>query len=167
MDDTMTKARLLAEMRAEQDGYEALLRAIGEDHMTQPGVAADWSVKDIVAHLTGWRHRTVGRFQALLRGEPAPAPPWPAHLETDDEINAWIYEANRDQPLADVLADSHDTFERLMAVLAAFPDDTPLDPARFGWPADQPVNGAAFFEHFHDEHEPDLRAWLGKIGRTA
>jgi hypothetical protein len=161
----MTKAQLLAELRAEQDGFEALLGAIGAAHMTQPGVAADWSVKDIVAHLTGWRHRTVGRFQALLRGQPAPPPPWPAQLATDDEINAWIYAANRDRPLSDVLADARDTFERLLAVLAAFPEDTLLDPTRFGWPAEQPVNGAAFFSHLHEEHEPDLRAWLERVRR--
>jgi hypothetical protein len=64
--------------------------------MEQPGVAGPWSIKDIVAHLTGWRWRTVGRLQAALRGEPEPEPPWPAHLQTDDEINAWIYETNRD-----------------------------------------------------------------------
>jgi hypothetical protein len=161
----MTKARLLEEMRAEQAGWEAFLAEIGEEHMTQPGVAADWSIKDIVAHITGWRHRTVARFQALLRGQPAPPPPWPAHLDTDDEINGWIYEANRDVPLAEVLRDSRDTFEQLLATLAAFPDDTPLDPARFGWAADQEVSGRAFFSHFHDEHEPDMRAWLERVKR--
>jgi hypothetical protein len=162
MDETMTKARLIEEMRAEYAGWEAFLAEIGEEHMTQPAVA-DWSIKDIVAHITGWRHRTVARFQALLRGQPAPPPPWPAHLDTDDEINGWIYEANRDVPLAAVLRDSRDTFEQLVATIAAFPDDTPLDPVRFGWDATQEVSGRAFFSHFHDEHEPDMRARLERV----
>jgi hypothetical protein len=167
MDGTMTKARLLAELRAEQAGWEALLREIGEEHMTQPGVAADWSIKDIVAHLTGWRHRTVARLQAALRGEPAPPPPWPAHMETDDEINAWIYEANHDLPLAAVLRDSRDTFDQLVAALEGFPEAAVLDPTRFGWPEDQEVSGAVFFGHFHEEHEPDMRAWLERVRRAA
>jgi hypothetical protein len=163
MDGTMNKVRLLAELQAEQAGWEALLRDIGEPHMTQPEVAADWSIKDIVAHLTGWRHRTVARLQAALRGEPAPPPPWPANLPTDDAINAWIYEANRDLPLADVLHDARDTFDQLLAAVAAFPDEAPLDPTRWGWPADQEVSGAAFFSHFHEEHEADMRAWLERV----
>ena len=34
--------------------------------MTQPEVAGGWSIKDIVAHITGWRRRTVNRFRAAL-----------------------------------------------------------------------------------------------------
>jgi hypothetical protein len=28
---------------------------------------------------------------------------------------------------------------------------------------DEPMSAAAFFGHFHEEHEPDMRAWLGKL----
>src|SRR5690242_11069054 len=56
-----SKAQLLEELRDEQAGWEALLQDIGEEHMTQPGVAGEWSIKDVVAHLTFWRQRTVAR----------------------------------------------------------------------------------------------------------
>ena len=70
----MSKAQLLTDLQDEQTQWEALLGEIGEEHMTQPGVAGEWSIKDIVAHLTGWRRRTVERFQAALRQEPSPPP---------------------------------------------------------------------------------------------
>ena len=164
---TASKERLLDDLRDEQARWEALLQDIGEDHMTQPGVTGQWSIKDIVAHLTGWRQRSVGRFQAALRHEPAPLPPWPPHLETDDEINAWIYAANRDRPLADVLRDSREVFEQLVETLDAFPAADLLDPTRFPWldAADLPLTGAVFYAHFHEEHEPDMRAWLESIRR--
>jgi hypothetical protein len=164
MANATSKAQLLAELRAEQDAFEALLREIGEEHMTQPAVA-DWSVKDVVAHLTGWRKRTVARLEAAGRGQEAPPPPWPAHLETDDEINAWIYETNRALPLDEILRDSRETFDQLVAALDALPEAAALDPVRFGWPEDQEVNGAVFFGHFHEEHEADLRAWLERVQR--
>jgi hypothetical protein len=160
-----SKAQLIDELRQEQAQWEALLHDIGEEHMTQPGVAADWSIKDIIAHLTGWRSRTVARFQAALRHEPAPPPPWPQDLQTDDEINAWIYAANRDRPLADVLRDSRDVFDQLVAALDAFPEAELMEYLRAEWFEDQPPTGAAFFGHFHEEHEPDMRAWLDKIRR--
>jgi len=164
MDSYTSKAQLLDDLRDEQARWEALLHDIGEDHMTQPGVAGEWSIKDIVAHLTGWRRRTVGRFRAALHHEPAPAPLWPPHLRTDDEINAWIYAANRDRPLGDVLRGSRDVFQQLVETLDAFPE-AELDPARFPWLEGEPISGAAFFGHFHEEHEPDMRAWLDRVRR--
>jgi hypothetical protein len=163
MSSTMSKAQLLNDLKDEQARWEALLDEIGEAHMTQPGVAGDWSIKDIVAHLTGWRRRSVARFQAVLRHESSFSPPWPPHLETDDEINAWIYAANKDRPLSDVLAESREVFQQLFDTLNAFPEAALLDPERFGWMEGEPLSGAVFFGHFHEEHEPDMRAWLGKI----
>lgn len=163
MDSNMSKAQLLDDLKAEQAGWEALLDEIGEEHMTQPGVAGDWSIADIIAHLTGWRTRTVGRFQAALRHETPPPPVWPQDLQTDDEINAWIYAANHDRPLADVLRDSRAVFAQLVETLAAFPEAELLAPGHFPWMEGEPLTGAVFFAHFHEEHEPDMRAWLEKI----
>jgi hypothetical protein len=163
MSASTSKAQLLNDLKNEQAQWEAFLADIGEAHMTQPGVAGEWSVKDIIAHLTGWRRRTVARFQAALRHEPSPPPPWPPQLQTDDEINAWIYESNRDRSLSEVLQDSRAVFQQLVDTLSAFPEAELLDPSRFGWLEGDPPTGAAFFAHFHEEHEPDMRAWLEKI----
>src|SRR5215831_6040859 len=124
----ISNKQLIAEMHSEHAGWEALLDEIGEAHMTQPDVAGGWSIKDIVAHLTGWRRRTVRRFQALLNHEPDFSPPWPPELQEDDEINAWIYEANRDRPLADVLSDSREVFQQLIVAVDALSDDNLQDP---------------------------------------
>jgi hypothetical protein len=167
MDGNTSKVQLLADLQAEQARWEELLHDIGEEHMTQPDVAGGWSIKDIVAHLTGWRRRTVGRFQAALRHEPEPPPAWPSHLPTDDDINAWIYAANRDLPLADVLRNSRDVFEQLVETLDSFPESDLFDPTRFPWLEGEPLTGALLFSHFHEEHEPDMRAWLERIRREA
>src|SRR5689334_9849985 len=116
----VNKKQLLAEMQSEQDAWLALLDEIGEANMTQPEVAGGWSIKDIIAHLTGWRKRTVLRFRAALDPKIDMTPPWPAELgaldENDDvdEINAWIYQTNRDRSLADVLNDSREVFQQLV-----------------------------------------------------
>ena len=62
----ISKKQLLAEMQSEQAAWLAWLDEIGEENMTQPEVAGGWSIKDIVAHITGWRRRTVLRFRAAL-----------------------------------------------------------------------------------------------------
>src|SRR5215472_2414689 len=68
----ISKKQLLAEMQSEQAAWLALLDEIGEENMTQPEVAGGWSIKDIVAHITGWRRRTVLRFRAAQHRSPAP-----------------------------------------------------------------------------------------------
>ena len=84
------KPELLNWLQQENQQWEVLLAQIGLMHMNQSGVNGDWSMKDIVAHLTGWNRWLVARLQAAQRREPEPPPPWPAHLQTDDEINAWL-----------------------------------------------------------------------------
>src|SRR5512141_425697 len=100
---SMEKSEFLKGLQAEYQSWQALLDQIGPERMDQPGVTGHWSVKDIVAHLAGYRRRTVSRLFAAQRGEPDPPPPWPAHLQTDDEVNAWIYAANHGRSVGEVL----------------------------------------------------------------
>jgi hypothetical protein len=114
---------------------------------------------NIVAHIAGWRRRTVGHLRAAGRGEPEPPPAWPAHLQTDDEINAWLHAASRDLSVREVLAESRQVFVDLVAAIEALPGEGLLAPDRFPWMGGQPLSAAGLFGHFHEEHETDMRAW--------
>lgn len=61
-----THQQKAASMQSEQVAWLVLLDEIGEENMTQPEAASGWSIKDIVAHITEWRRRTVLRFRAAL-----------------------------------------------------------------------------------------------------
>jgi hypothetical protein len=134
--------------------------------MDAPIAPGQWSIKDIVAHIAGWRRRTVGRLRAAARGEGEPPNPWPAHLKDDDEINAWLHAASRDWPVSEVLRDSRQVFEDLLGAVEALPEEGLLDPDRFAWMGGQPLSAAALFGHFHEEHEADMRGWLARQGKT-
>src|SRR5262245_44320024 len=123
----MTKSELLDWLETENRGWEAFLDQIGTERMEEPGVAAHWSMKDIVAHLTGWNRWLVLRLQAAARGDPEPSPPWPAHLQTDDEINAWIYESRQGLSLRAVMEESQQIFQQLLAVVEGLPDDVRIE----------------------------------------
>src|SRR6266849_7642266 len=120
---TTSKAQLLTDLQDEQAQWEALLGDIGEAHMTQPGVAGAWSIKDIVAHLAAWRRRTVGRLEAVAHGRPEPAHEWPAALHEDDEINAWFHERDRDKSVRQTLDESRGVFEQLVSAIEKLPED--------------------------------------------
>ena len=162
----MNKSELLNGVQEEYRQWEALLNQIGEARMDQPGAAADWSIKDIIAHLTGWRYRTVARLQAAQRGDGEPRSPWPAHLHADedlDAINAWIYESNHSRSVREVLDESQEVFQQMLAAIESLPDAVLNDPARYlPWLEAETVNPSDFFGHFHEEHESDMRAWLAR-----
>jgi hypothetical protein len=130
---TMRRAELLAELNAEQQNWERLLGEIGEDRMDEPGVAGAWSIKDIVAHLTAWRRRTVRRLEAAATGLPEPAHDWPVDLHEDDEINAWFHQRDRGQSVRETLAESRRVFEQLASAVEKMPEDKLDDPRNFPW----------------------------------
>ena len=162
LENPVNKAELLKSVHLENKQWEALLAQIGEARMDQIGVTEQWSMKDVIAHLAGWRRRTVARLQAARRGEPTPVLPWPAHLQTDDEINVWLYEANRSRSVREVLNDSRQVFHQLMSAIDAFSEAELMDPHRFPWLEGNPLSADALFAHFHEEHESDIRALLAR-----
>jgi hypothetical protein len=166
----MNKSELLNWLQEEYEQWEAFLNKIGPERMDQPGVAGYWSIKDIVAHLNDWQPKLIANIQAAQRGEPEPPPPWPAHLQTDDEINAWIYESNRERSVGEVLDKSHRLFQQFLTVIEGLPEDVRIDQVHHEGRVyyllclgEKRFPVGEFFDHFHDDHEPDMRAWLAQL----
>jgi len=153
----MQKFQLLETLRRERADWEALLTQVDPAHMTRPGVAGAWSVKDVIAHVSWHEREMIGvlRARALVGSEL-----W--NLATD-ERNAAIFEANRERALDDVLTEAGQVFGELRAALEAWPEEDLSDPSRFrdmpgDWIPWQLIAGNSF-EHYQ-QHAPDLRAWL-------
>lgn len=162
----MNKLDLLAVLHEEYLEWEALLDQIGSIRMEQPGVNGEWSMKDMVAHLTIWNHWLVIRMEATQRGQPQPPPPWPAALQSEDEINAWIYETNRGRSLVDILDKSQKVFQALFSVVESLPEPIQIEKIApryyLLWLDGKGFEVGEFFDHFHDDHEPNVRQWLAR-----
>jgi hypothetical protein len=82
-----------------------------------------------------------------------------------DERNAAIYEEVRDQPLEQVLEESAQVFQELLAVLPSLTDHDLTDPGSFpNMPPDwQPwmILTQNTYEHYQD-HIPDVQRWIDK-----
>jgi hypothetical protein len=168
---TTDKAGWLERIEREWETWEAIVAQVGDAGMDRPGATGDWTFKDVAGHLNGWRERTVDRLEAAARDQAPPPTPWPADLsdetaEGTDAINRWIYERNRDRPAAAILAESDEQFRRMRAAVEAVPEDALLTPGRFPWLGGEPLSAPlsavldGSFDHLHEEHEPEIRAWL-------
>lgn len=156
------KAELIHELHKEYQNWQALLAQIDPARMDEPGMAGDWSVKDMIAHLTGWRRRLVARLKSLQPGQTEVQATWPAHLTTVDEINDWIYQTHKDLSVSEVMNESEQVFQALLAVIESLPEEVLETVHRLPWMNGYPFNAAELFSHFHEEHEAELRAWMAR-----
>jgi hypothetical protein len=159
MDDAPNKSQLIEKIRRSRTELDALLNGMDPSLKTRPGVAGDWSVKDILAHIT-WHERemlNVIQEHALVSSEL-----WDLPL---DQRNAIIYSQNKGRALKDVQDESATVFKSLMQALPSLTEEDLHDPSRFpDMPPDwQPWDLFAqnTYEHYED-HLADLRAWQEK-----
>ena len=77
-----------------------------------------WSIKDTMAHLRIWQQRSLARLEAALQNRQPQFPGWPETLDPDsdddlDQVNAWIFETNRDRAWESVYKDWRAGYLRL------------------------------------------------------
>src|SRR5262245_46557084 len=155
----MNKSELLNWLQQQNRQWEAFLDQIGEERMDQGGVAGDWSIKDIIAHLAVWQRGVNARLQAARRDESEPSPLWPAHLHTDDELKAWIYSARPASSVREILNESREGLQELIAIVEGLPGDVQIEIGHSSsreyylvWLGDKRFQPGEFFDHFPDDH---------------
>ncbi|MBI4635336.1 MAG: ClbS/DfsB family four-helix bundle protein [Candidatus Rokubacteria bacterium] len=144
------KQELLDRAGQEYAAFQEALRGLDETRLTEVWFGT-WSVKDIVAHISGW-HRELGpALERMARGE-RPIPEGVSY-EDVDAWNAKFAGARRATPAAEVLRELERSHEYFMGVARAVPE------ARFepGKTAHRIVdlNSA----HHYKEHGDQIRAW--------
>lgn len=160
--DEARREALIQNIEGVRERWRRLVADVGPERLDQPGPMGEWTFKDVAAHLTAWRRRTVGRLDAAARGTPEPAPAWPAALGNaeDDAINAWIHDTTKDRPASELLAEADAVYGDFLAAVRALPIDAVIEPGRFAWLDGTALADNDFGGHL-DEHEPSVRRWLG------
>lgn len=153
------KAALLANIQAGYAQLEALLASLSEEQMTIPGVNGSWSVKDNLAHLTVWQSYQAARQEGVLSGI-EPSDPVPG-IETEDEINEYIYQQYKNRPLAEVLADFRASYQRVLTATQALSWEALNEP--FPWYDNNvPVGAYTIGDTYghYEEHRGIIHRWL-------
>lgn len=160
---------VLWRMRAEQ---ERLIAEAGPVRMELPGAAGDWTLKDVIAHLSAWRWWSVARMEAAVQGGgEAPVPPWGDDLSEEDEagvdqINQQFYERDRTKSVDQVLRESRETFDRFEEALFALSEEQIFEAGRYPWLegyalADVVLGSAG---HLFQEHALPINLFLARTG---
>jgi hypothetical protein len=137
--EKLGKSELMALIRAERDELEGTLAGLSDAQMLQPGVEGEWSVKDILAHISTWERRMVRWVGDTVREE-VPVMPGPGMTWADlDKLNQQTYLANRDRPLAEVKEGFRLSFLAVLRTIEAVPETDLLEPGRFAWREGEPL----------------------------
>ncbi len=162
---TPTKAELIAGINRVWATLEGAIAGSSEEALTTTG-GDGWSVKDHLAHIEGWE-----RYLLALLERRSPSSAIGIDLATvrstaDDPLNELIITPTREQPLSQVLADLRGTHERLLAVIAALPEDDLERRAADFQPeelADDTDSIAVWVAHICDEHLRDHVDWIRRL----
>ena len=119
----------LAETRQREGELEDLCSDVPAD----PG--DHWNPKDHLAHIAWHRDRNARLIEAVRTGsEPPP--------EVDEEVNASIYAATRDQPVAEVIAAARRSWDLLESVIEACTEEDLERPRPYGPPGRKLIDGS-------------------------
>ena len=153
MDETNRKTELLAELDQEWANIERVCAALNENAMLAPGVQGEWSVKDILVHISAWEKYLLDRLGYVMTRQ---HPQYPVMTTWDDvhRFNAQVYGENKDRPLASVVIEFRSLYRGVMTVLEAL-DDKMLDqPYSYDFPDDQltllQLIKANTYEHYRE-----------------
>ena len=164
----MDKQRFLETLRSERQRWEAEWSGVSEERLCQPGAAGEWSVKDIIAHVTAYERGLVEWLEAAAKGRSLVFSVLD-HSDVDYR-NAVIYAENRGRSLKDVMLDSERVFQQLLELVEALPEEVLLDAehsewfVKPRWHTSRPLWKCVAddsYEHYK-QHLPGVRAWLSR-----
>lgn len=160
----MNKEELLAALEHSRVEFLKSIEGLPDEKLLEPGVVGEWSVKDILAHLSRWEAELVTLlFQAEKGLTPATA------LNTGmpfDEQNAKWHAQTKDRPLERVWADFDGVRKQTIRRVGSFSDRDLTDPQRFEWLKGTPlVDWITGDSTEHDaEHSAQIREWRQRTG---
>lgn len=158
MEEKITKAELTEKIRLSREKWDILIGRIGREDMEKSGFCGQWSLKDVLSHITWYERQVAGMLKAhAFVGSDL----W--RLPTN-ERNDVIYGKFKNRDLDAVLADYHAVHIELMENLEPLDDDDLNEPSHFpGMPPDwRPWQIVAdnTYKHY-DDHTPHALAFLG------
>jgi hypothetical protein len=150
----MIKSEFITRVKETHQEFESVLASLNEEQMLRPHTCGDWSVKDMVAHVTWYEREMVGVLEgrALVGSEL-----WNLPLE---DRNAVIYVNNKNCSLQDILSEAGRVHRQLLELLQDLSQQEMLEAGCFremppDWIPWQ-VIASNTFEHY-PVHVADIR----------
>jgi hypothetical protein len=156
MEQPTNKAALLDQIRTDRTQLVTTLGRIPSSRLEEPGAMGDWTVKDILAHVTAWERRLDDWLTANQRP--------PLSGEIIEQLNQERYQQDRQRPLTAIQADFDSVHQSVVQRINHFLGDnveTPLPVEGRDGPGTPAWRLIAACTYLHyQEHIELLNHWL-------
>ena len=147
--------QLVKDLEQARNELRASYQGLSEGNMTRPGAVGEWSVKDVLTHISSWEEVTLADLERVARGDTPTLASF--DLSKVDDWNTMIMSLRRNLPLDQVLRELDITYADLMVSIGRLPDSA-LAQGQF-------ARGMLTICATHDkEHTEDIRKWRQREG---
>jgi len=116
----MDKQQLLKRLEKAWATLNESCNGLSDSQLTEPGVIGDWSVKDILAHVTTWEEEALKYLPLIVTGG---RPPRYTQYGGLNAFNAQMTEQKRDLVVSYVLKQLDETHRRLIDYIRSVPEE--------------------------------------------
>ena len=124
----MDKQQLLKRLEKSWTALKESYNGLSDAQMMEPGVMGNWSVKDILAHVTTWEEESLKYLPVIIAGN---RPPRYVQYGGIDGFNAQTAEQKRGLALSDILGQLDETHQRLIDYIQSAPEEQITQETRF------------------------------------
>ena len=117
----MTRQQLLKKLDAAWTALKESYAGLSDSQMIEPGVTADWSVKDILAHVTTWEEEALKYLPLIIEGGKPPR--YSILYGGIDAFNEQKTAQKRGLSLSEVLRQLNETHERFIYYVQRVPEE--------------------------------------------
>jgi hypothetical protein len=146
--------RLLRRLDTAWTAFNESYAGLPDVRLLEPGVVADWSVKDVLAHVTTWEDEALKYLPVILGGG---RPPRYVTYGGIDAFNAHTREQKRGLSLSDIRRQLDETHRRLIDLVQSTPEDQLTRDTRF-----RRRLRLDTYNHY-PQHAEAVRAWRARI----
>jgi phenylpropionate dioxygenase-like ring-hydroxylating dioxygenase large terminal subunit len=143
----------LHRMYGTRSKIEELLPEIDPYKEIYPG----WTIRDMLAHMTGWDDATIDSLRAHVIQRPLSVPA----IRSLDEYNALTVSSRKDLDYEHILMEWRFTRQVLRTIIEQLPEDKFYSPVIVPWGEKATVTYLVdmFCDH-EEDHDRDILAWL-------
>lgn len=125
----MNTEQLLKRLDTAWTEFKESYAGLPEAQMLEHGVTGNWSVKDIIAHVTWWEEEALKHLPLILEGGRPPR--YSVKYGGINAFNALMTERKKDLSLAEVFKEQTETHQRLIDYIEKAPADQIATETRF------------------------------------
>jgi hypothetical protein len=125
----MTRQQLLNRLEQAWATFKASYAGLTDEQLVEPGVTGDWSVKDILAHVSWWEEEALKHLPHILQGGRPQR--YSVLYGGIDAFNAQMTEQRRGLSLSEVLTQLDETHLRLIEYVQSVPEEQLNSETRF------------------------------------